>query len=244
MDTFLTFLRGAPLWLLALLALAENTAILLGTVGIGGWLARRFGDRPVVGSDAVPPVDATQVMLAASTVFLNSLVTFLGLLLWRSGSIRIRVDAGVAATLLDFLLLVFVMDVCMYVLHRVAHFPPFFRMIHRTHHNYDSPRPLTLFVLNPLEALSFGLLWLALLCCYDATWLGMSLYLAFNVLFGLVGHVGVEPLPDSWKRLPLLRYVSTSSFHAGHHRDEGYNFGFYTLIWDRMFGALPRTLCE
>ena len=239
MNTFLTFLREAPLWLLALLALAENAAILLGTLGVGGWLIRRFGDRPVV--DDVPPVDAMQIGLAGSTVVLNAVVTFLGLLLWRSGVIQFRADSGAIAVLIDFFLLVFAMDVCMYVLHRVAHFPPLFRIIHRTHHHYDSPRPLTLFVLNPLEALSFGLLWLALLCCYDATWLGMSLYLAFNVLFGLVGHIGVEPLPDGWKRLPVLRYVSTSSFHAGHHRHEGYNFGFYTLIWDRMFGTLsPR----
>jgi sterol desaturase/sphingolipid hydroxylase (fatty acid hydroxylase superfamily) len=141
----------------------------------------------------------------------------------------------------DFFVLVLTMDVCMYILHRIAHLPVFFRPIHRTHHHYDYPRPLTLFVLNPLEALSFGLLWIALLSCYDATWAGMSLYLAFNVLFGLVGHVGVEPLPDRWKAAPVLRYIATSSFHAGHHRDECHNFGFYTLIWDRIFGTLaPR----
>ena len=236
MDTFLTFLREGPLWLLALLALAENTIILLGAVGVGEWLTRRFGDRPVV--DAAPPVDATQIVFATSAVLLNSLITFLGLLLWRAGIIQVRADTHTAAVLVDFLRLVFMMDVCMYVLHRVAHLPVFFRLIHRTHHHYDNPRPLILFVLNPLEVLGFGLLWLILLCCYDATWLGMSLYLAFNVLFGVIGHIGVEPVPDRWKRVPVLRYLATSSFHAGHHQHEGYNFGFYTLIWDRIFGTL------
>lgn len=238
MDAILHFLRHAPLELLALLIVAENGFILLSADAAGEWLTRRFQARPVV--DAAPPIDAAQVGLAVSTVILNSLVTLAGLLLWRAGIIQVRAETGTAA-LIDFLVLVFMMDIAMYVLHRAAHLPIFFRIIHRTHHHYDSPRPLTLFVLNPLEALSFGLLWLGLLSCYDATWLGMSLYLAFNVLFGLIGHIGVEPLPDSWKRLPVLRYISTSSFHAGHHQDEHHNFGFYTLIWDRMFGTLaPR----
>ncbi len=239
MDSFLDFLRDAPLPLIAALAIGENCLILLVSVVIGEWLARRFANRPVV--DARPPIDSAQVLLAVSTVLLNSLVTVLGLLLWRAGIITVRADTRALPVLRDFLVLVFTMDVFMYVLHRLAHIPLLFRLIHRTHHRYDSPRPLTLFVLNPFEALSFGLLWLALLSCYNATWLGMSLYLGFNVLFGLIGHIGVEPLPDRWKRLPVLRYLATSSFHAGHHGDDGHNFGFYTLIWDRVFGTLaPR----
>jgi lathosterol oxidase len=44
-----------------------------------------------------------------------------------------------------------------------------------------------------------------------------------------------------WKKTPLLRHVSTSSFHAGHHHEEGHNFGFYMLLWDRLCGTLaPR----
>jgi sterol desaturase/sphingolipid hydroxylase (fatty acid hydroxylase superfamily) len=239
MVGLLDFLRHAPLPILAALMVGENGLILLGAVAFGEWLTRRFGTRPVV--DTAAPLDARQILLAGSTVVLNALVTFVGLLLWRADIITVRTNIDVSSVLRDFLVLVITMDACMYVLHRVAHLPVFFRLIHRTHHRYDSPRPLTLFVLNPLEALSFGLLWLALLCCYEATWTGMALYLGFNVLFGVVGHIGVEPLPDRGKRLPVLRYVSTSSFHAGHHQDEGHNFGFYTLIWDRVFGTLaPR----
>jgi Delta7-sterol 5-desaturase len=59
-----------------------------------------------------------------------------------------------------------------------------------------------------------------------------------NVLFGLVGHLGVEPFPKAWVRLPLIRLISTSTFHAEHHGDRHHNFGFYTLIWDRLFGTI------
>lgn len=43
-----------------------------------------------------------------------------------------------------------------------------------------------------------------------------------------------------WGRWWGLRHVGTSTFHAGHHQDAGHNFGFYTLVWDRLFGTLRR----
>lgn len=235
MDAFLHFLREAPLPILALCFFAENGFIVAATLLVGAWLSRIFASRRV--AEVAPPLTSIELALALLTLCLNSLVTFVGLLLWRRDIIHFRTGFG-WTVLLDFPLLVIVMDVAMYVLHRLAHVPLLFQRIHRTHHFYDNPRPLTLFVMNPLEALSFGFLWLALLCVYDATWIGMSLYLVFNALFGLLGHVGVEPLPDRWKTSPILKHISTSSFHAGHHGDEQHNFGFYTLIWDRLFGTV------
>lgn len=112
--------------------------------------------------------------------------------------------------------------------------------MHRLHHEYDRPRPLTLFILNPVENLSFGALWLIVIVVYPASWLGMSIYLTLNVLFGTVGHLGVEPLPSWWGRVPALRNLAGSTFHARHHQDLGCNFGFYTLLWDRLFGTLRK----
>jgi len=126
----------------------------------------------------------------------------------------------------------------MYVFHRVAHHPMLYPLIHQTHHRYENPRPLTLFVLNPFEVLGFGVLWLIVIALYPSSWLGIILYLTVNIAFGLVGHLGVEPLPGLWLRVPVLRYVSTSTFHSEHHQDKEHNYGFYTLIWDRLFGTL------
>jgi sterol desaturase/sphingolipid hydroxylase (fatty acid hydroxylase superfamily) len=130
------------------------------------------------------------------------------------------------------------MDLAMYVFHRVAHHPLLYPIIHSTHHRFENPRPLTLFVLNPFETLGFGILWLILLVIYPASWLGIIIYLTLNIVFGLVGHLGVEPMPGQWVRLPLVKTISTSTFHAEHHLDKDHNYGFYTLIWDRLFGTL------
>src|SRR5439155_24910664 len=116
-------------------------------------------------------------------------------------------DVAPAAVALDVLALLLTMDLLMYVFHRVAHHRWIYPIVHSTHHLYERPRPLSLFVLNPFEVIGFGGLWLALLCVYDATWWGMCIYLAINLIFGTVGHLGVEPLPRGWRSVPLLRHL-------------------------------------
>jgi sterol desaturase/sphingolipid hydroxylase (fatty acid hydroxylase superfamily) len=95
-----------------------------------------------------------------------------------------------------------------------------------------------LFVLNPAENIAFGLLWLGVISMYTFSWTGISIYLLLNVVSGTIGHLGVEPFPDSWLRWPGLRVLAGGSFHAQHHQDIEHNYGFYTLIWDRLFGTI------
>jgi hypothetical protein len=90
----------------------------------------------------------------------------------------------------------------------------------------------------PVENLAFGGLWLLFISVYDASWLGISVYLMLNVFFGAVGHLGVEPFPQSWVSKAGLRNFAGGSFHAQHHQDMRHNFGFYTLFWDRLLGTL------
>jgi sterol desaturase/sphingolipid hydroxylase (fatty acid hydroxylase superfamily) len=220
---------------LLLVFLIENVVILTLVILLGGWVISRFGSRRV---SLVPkPLSPIEVTVAAANVLLNTVTTLAGLWLWRNGVIHFRTDAGPRA-LADVLVLLLVMDLLMYLLHRVAHTRILYSLLHRFHHQYDRPRPLTLFALNPVENLAFGGLWLTVITLYDASWLGMSIYLGLNVCFGAVGHLGVEPFPRAWVGRPLLRNLAGGSFHAQHHQDVGHNFGFYTLIWDRLFGTL------
>lgn len=226
-----------PYWEASLWLLLENVLIMLLSVLVGNLLVARYKAHPVA---APPRSSGVEVLLAVVSVLLNSTVTVLGLYLWRQGIIVVRGDAGLRAWL-DVLVLFLGMDLAMYILHRMAHIPLLYPLFHQTHHRFEDPRPLTLFALNPLENLSFGLLWLLVLCLYEASWLGIAVYLTLNVAFGLIGHLGVEPFPQWWVKVPVVRQISTSTFHAQHHKDGGHNFGFYTLIWDRLFGTLsPR----
>jgi sterol desaturase/sphingolipid hydroxylase (fatty acid hydroxylase superfamily) len=213
----------------------ENLAILAVVVLLGGWAAPLFSSRRV--SLAPDPLSPTEITAALANVLLNTATTLAGLWLWREGVIQFRNDVGLLAVV-DVWVLLFGMDLLMYVLHRVAHTPVLYSLLHKFHHRYERTRPLTLFALSPAENLAFGALWLTFISVYEASWLGMSIYLFLNVLFGAVGHLGVEPLPASWAGRPLLRNIAGASFHAQHHQDAGHNFGFYTLLWDRLLGTL------
>jgi lathosterol oxidase len=229
-------------WQAAGWLLAENLLVFAVALGFGHVLVAWFPRHPI---GAPPdPLNSQEVWLAVSCVALNTLVTIAGWFLWRAGIINVRRDVGWRAWL-DVVVLLMVMDLCMYVSHRVAHHPWIFPVVHRTHHLYDRPRPLDLFVLNPLEVLGFGGLWLVVITLNRSSWLGMVVYLVLNVVFGTMGHLGVEPMPRAWTRWRVLRSIGTSTFHAGHHHDLGVNFGFYTLFWDRLFGTLdPRYTSE
>jgi sterol desaturase/sphingolipid hydroxylase (fatty acid hydroxylase superfamily) len=199
--------------------------------------ARVFRARRIV--TEAGPLSRKELLYSASGIVVNTLITLAGWFLWRAGILVIRRDGGWYAVV-DFLVLVLLMDFGMYVLHRVAHLPWFFP-IHRLHHEYDRPWALTLFVVHPLETFGFGMLWLVVIVLYSSSWLGLCLYMAANLAAGMLGHLGVEPFPAWWSRVPVLREVGTSTFHAQHHQDVEHNFGFYTLLWDRLFGTLfPR----
>jgi sterol desaturase/sphingolipid hydroxylase (fatty acid hydroxylase superfamily) len=235
LDQIAAELQRRPFTLLVLAGVAWNVVTFTVCIVLGEWIAGALSRHRI--TPVAPPVTRPESLLAALCVTVNALVAVAGAMLWRGGMIRLHASAPFAV-LVDTLVLLFAMDASMYALHRVAHHPLVFRFVHGVHHQYENPRPLTLFVLHPLEVLGFGTLWIIVLTLYHASVLGITCYLTLNLYFGLLGHLGVEPLPAAWLRLPLLRYVSTGTFHAEHHQEREYNFGFYTVIWDRLFGTL------
>lgn len=241
-EQTLEWLRTLPLWKASLGLLLQNVTVFALAIIVGHLFIRIFSNRRV--ADVPPALSGKEIALATSTVLLNTIVTIIGWHLWRMGIIRFREDVGVWV-LVDVLILFFVMDFMMYALHRIAHLPIFFPILHKTHHGYEDPRPLTLFVLNPAETLSFGMLWLFVIAVYSFSWIGMSIYLVLNVVFGTIGHLGVEPFPASWQRIPILRFITTGLFHVQHHKDQKHNYGFYTAVWDKLFKTLhPRYFKE
>lgn len=205
---------------------------------LGGWLlTKAFYFRRIY--DLPEPLSKQEVALATLCVFCNSLVALAGWCLWRQGIITINraVDFNV---IFDIFALVLMMDFFMYVTHRIVHIPGIYEWVHKTHHKYEITRTLSLFVLNPLEVAGFGFLWLLVLSIYSSSWLGIVIYLLLNAAFGAIGHIGVEPFPKNWLKVPVLNRFTTSTFHAQHHKEVESNFGFYTDIWDRLFGSLNK----
>jgi len=129
------------------------------------------------------------------------------------------------------------MDLLMYVFHIIIHKTFLYKAVHQLHHDAIDPKPIDLFVLHPVETMGFGSLWLMLLMVYGFNIYAIIIYLVVNVIFGLAGHLGIEPLPAKVRQWPVIRYLGTSTFHHHHHQDIQHNFGFYTSVWDRLFNT-------
>src|SRR5437016_1195791 len=133
METLIGWLLEAELWQAVLALLAENVLILALALLLGHWLVRRYEARRV--APPALPVRRPEVLIALGTVVLNTVTTLIGLMLWRWGVIRFRTDVGPWAWL-DVLILLLVMDLAMYLLHRLAHHPWIFPLMHRLHHEF------------------------------------------------------------------------------------------------------------
>ena len=179
------------------------------------------------------PVTQSDAYLSLLTVVCNSLVMLLGAFLWKNNWIIIDPQPSAVSVFLETIAFIFLMDLLMYFFHYAAHLPFVYKILHGKHHEHVSTNFLSLFVLHPFETIGFGLMILALLMSYDFSIISIALYLSINLIWGTIGHLNREFFPASFDRL----FVGTTRFHNQHHLDETKNFGFYTSIWDRLFGT-------
>jgi sterol desaturase/sphingolipid hydroxylase (fatty acid hydroxylase superfamily) len=167
------------------------------------------------------------------TNILNTIVTYAGFWMWKNNIIHINTNIS-WMIIIDFLILFLAMDLLMFIFHYIIHKTFLFKVVHQLHHQSIDPSPIDLFVLHPIETIAFGSLWLILLTLYPFNIYAIITYLVINVIFGMIGHLGIEPLPRKIRNLPVIKYLGTSTFHHNHHQDVEHNFGFYTSIWDRL----------
>jgi sterol desaturase/sphingolipid hydroxylase (fatty acid hydroxylase superfamily) len=215
--------------------LLANIVIFFGSIFLCWALGVCFQKKRIF--DRWEPIRSIDLMSAIATVIINVVVSVIGWWLWTHDKI-VLYSSDFIQTVADCVIMILAMDLGMYFLHRLAHFPRIYKSIHHFHHRHETTNPISLFVLHPLEVFGFGGLMILFLIIYPMSLGGLIGYLSLNVLFGTVGHSGVEPLPSAFRRLPVLRLIGTSTFHAEHHEHPLYNFGFYTLFWDQLFGTL------
>lgn len=212
-----------PIGVVWLIFFVENVMITCGVLltGLyfykGGYTAREWG-------------------ICCITNVLNTVVTYVGFWLFSKGWIVISLEMS-WQILMDFIWLFVAMDLLMYIFHIIIHKTFLYKAVHQLHHQSIDPKPIDLFVLHPVETIGFGSLWLLLLMVYGFNIYAIIIYLVVNVIFGLAGHLGIEPLPEKLRQWPVIKYLGTSTFHHDHHQDIQHNFGFYTSIWDRLFNT-------
>jgi lathosterol oxidase len=140
----------------------------------------------------------------------------------------------------SFVWLFFVHDAYFYWIHRLMHHPYFFKRVHLVHHLSTNPSPWTAYAFHPLEALleaAFLLVAAFTLPIHKTTF---GLFMLFQVVYNVYGHLGYELYPAGLNKTWLGRWVNTGVAHNQHHKHFKGNYGLYTLIWDRLVGTIRK----
>lgn len=235
MDQTLEALFKADWIEITILGLIINFAIYFGSMALYAALSRLPSAREM---GSKHPILRSDVMLSLVTVICNTAVFILGVYLWKYGFIQLSESNNWLYVLGEVLVLTLIMDLLMYIFHRAVHFVQYFSRVHERHHEHVSTNLLSLFVLHPIESIGFGLMMLAVICVLPFSATGISIYLALNSLWGTVGHLNHSVLPLPLRKIAQKAYICTSEFHYLHHQHPGFNFGFYSSVWDVIFKTI------
>lgn len=143
--------------------------------------------------------------------------------------------SGPAAAVLAILLL----DLVIYLQHRLFHAVPLLWRLHRMHHadlDFDVTTGLRF---HPLEILGSMLIKLAAVVALGAPAVAVLLFEILLNATSLFNHANLR-LPARLDRV-LRRVLVTPDMHRVHHsvvpQETNSNFGFSLAIWDRLFGT-------
>jgi Delta7-sterol 5-desaturase len=194
--------------------------------------ARIQGKRRVDGKQIAFEVKNTLLML-----LISSPVTLVVSLLYASGHTRLTIDAGtigwpmIAAT---FVALLIFNDAWFYFWHRLLHHPKLFHHVHAVHHKSVDVNPFSSYSFHWFEGLILGawILPVALLVPIYLPMLGAMH--GFGLANNIMSHLGYEFFPRWLLRVPLLRWINTSTFHNLHHTSFRGNYGLMFRFWDRI----------
>jgi Delta7-sterol 5-desaturase len=215
-------------------------------VGLVFWVLWKWGEGRFRGAriQAKRRVDGKQIAFEVKNTLLMLLIssplTLAVSLLYASGYTRLTADAStigwpmIAVTFVGLLLF---NDAWFYFWHRLLHHPKFFRYVHAVHHKSVDVNPFSSYSFHWFEGSILGawILPVALLVPIYLPMLGLlhGIGLANNVM----SHLGYEFLPRCLLRVPLLRWINTSTFHNLHHTSFRGNYALMFRFWDRIFGT-------
>lgn len=229
--SFLSFFENLS-WLdWIIFSLISNAFLYLFSIGFYVFIDKTCSKNKIQMTDH--PFLKSDLYVSFLTLFLNIVVMLIGVSFWKTGWISLNESKTILTLLIEIVTIILVMDLMMYIFHYLAHHPFIYKILHQKHHEHKRTNFLSLFVLHPLETLGFGLMMIFVFMWYDFSIFSIMIYLLINLIWGTIGHLNREFFPKWTEQL----FLGTTKFHNQHHLNEQRNFGFYTSIWDRMFGT-------
>ncbi|MEP6613172.1 MAG: sterol desaturase family protein [Mucilaginibacter sp.] len=131
-------------------------------------------------------------------------------------------------------LMILLHDTYFYWTHRLMHWKPIFKYVHKVHHLSINPTPFAAYAFHPVEAVvEVGIIPLiAFTIPHHAT--TIVIFGLYSLLLNVAGHLGYELFPKGFASHILFKWHNTSTHHNMHHRLVKCNYGLYFNFWDRV----------
>ncbi|TGK34351.1 sterol desaturase family protein [Leptospira gomenensis] len=200
-----------------------------------------FQNRKIQNKKAQPSQFLREFLYSVSSVSVYTLVTLTVLFFRKLGYFKFYEDVreyGWGYLFLSVFLILAVQDFYFYWTHRLMHTKPFFRLLHKVHHESVIPSPWTAYSFSPGEALLHALILPIVVSLFPVHNLALLISMTFQIVRNVLGHSGYEIFPGRFLSNGILKHINTNTNHDMHHQFFRYNFGLYTTIWDGLFGTI------
>lgn len=143
-------------------------------------------------------------------------------------------DYGWGYYFFSVFLMVLIHDTYFYWGHRLMHWGPLFKYVHKTHHEFVNPTPFSTYAFHPVEAIFEMSIAFVIIFTIPHHPSAVILFGTYSAVINVLGHMGFEFLPKSFMRNKLLRWHNTPTHHNQHHTNVKTNFGLYFNFWDTI----------
>jgi sterol desaturase/sphingolipid hydroxylase (fatty acid hydroxylase superfamily) len=134
----------------------------------------------------------------------------------------------------SIILMILLHDTYFYWTHRLMHWKPLFKWVHKTHHLSTNPTPFAAYAFHPLEAfIEVGIIPIIAFTIPHHT-SAITIFGLYSLLLNVMGHLGYELFPKGFASHRIFRWHNTSTHHNMHHRLVKCNYGLYFNFWDRV----------
>jgi sterol desaturase/sphingolipid hydroxylase (fatty acid hydroxylase superfamily) len=132
-------------------------------------------------------------------------------------------------------LMFIIYDFYFYLIHVIINHKNLFYLIHFEHHKSKYLSPLSSLSMHPIEAILNHLALVMLFFILPIHTSHVYIWVSITIAYTTYLHLGVEIYSERFLNTRIGKLVYTATEHAKHHSFFKGNYGFYTLIWDKIF---------
>ena len=126
-------------------------------------------------------------------------------------------------------------DFYFYVTHRIMHHKKLFNLFHITHHKSKVISPLTALSMDVLEAIINQSALVLLFFLFPIHTTHVYIWVIVTISYTIYLHSGVELFSNKFLETKIGKLINTTKTHSEHNLKFKGNYGYYTLIWDKLF---------